>query len=116
MTPMLPQYMDRDVFCTLMKEALKKSTPDHRPTVRFIGHTLMIEVRANPQNILDAVFVPLLAHQPRWEVKRCGWHQVFINEKTAPQYYSTLLTQINTPNERSKRLTKVDRRSRQKAA
>lgn len=99
MTTMLPQPMDRDLFCSLFKETIEKSTGAHNTAVRFIGHTLFMNIKSNPRKILDSIFVPLLDHRPRWECRGDGWYHVFINHMTFPEYYSDLLTKINKPNE-----------------
>ena len=104
-----PDVLTREEFLDAFKKELQKSIKDQKITVRFIGHTLFIEVNGPPQVILDAIFVPLLSHKPRWEVTYTGWHHLFINHRTWSSDYADLLTKITKFNGRNKRLAKTHR-------
>jgi hypothetical protein len=105
-----PDTLTREEFLDAFKKELQKSIKDQKMTVRFIGHTLFIEVNGSPQVILDAIFVPLLDHQPRWEMTYTGWHHLFINRRTWSTDYADLLNKITPKSHVSTKLANQKQR------
>lgn len=68
-------------FRQKLKEEIERSTGQRNVTVRIMGESIIIHVRASLQVILDRIFGPLIDHQPTWVVKRSGWHHIFINHR-----------------------------------
>jgi hypothetical protein len=99
--------MSKEQFLDAFKKELQKSCQKNL-TVRFIGHTLFIEVHTSAHNVLDKIFVPLIDHYPTWVVRSNGWHHVHINHRTFTSDYPELLTKITpTINVKRKKLTKI---------
>lgn len=103
-----PDILTREEFLDAFKKELQKQIKDQKMTVRFIGHTLFIEVNAPPSVILDVIFIPLLGHQPRWQKTYTGWDHIFINHRTWSTDYADLLNKI-TPKPNVKRSKQLKR-------
>ena len=47
-------------------------------TVNVLGHIICIHTQCEATKVFQEIFSPLVSYSPRWEIKKSGWHYIYV--------------------------------------